>query len=158
MLSNRRLHSAKISDAINIEVRVSFYSNIPFIQNEPEAQPIGVIANTNLRSVVMLLYNPFRLIHIGHNISCERRADTKSSFFFSQDHKNTARTLEIVVVLPVGYTSHNSSSDDSLVGIFFPLYLFFSVFINSYGYVSICSSCVDNNIILQCTGSRGKTA
>lgn len=129
MLSNRRLHSAKISDAINIEVRVSFYSNIPFIQNEPEAQPIGVIANMNLRSVVMLLYNPFRRIHIGHNISCERRADTISRFFFSQDHKNTARTLEIVVVLPVGYTSHNSSSDDSLVGIFFPLFPFFFCFL-----------------------------
>lgn len=87
MLSNRRLHSAKISDAINIEVRVSFYSNIPFIQNEPEAQQIGVIANTNLWSVVMLLYNPFRRIHIDHNISCERGALTRYLVSFS--HKIT---------------------------------------------------------------------
>lgn len=52
--------------------RVSFYSNIPFIQNEPEAQTIGVIANTNLRSVVTL-YNPFRRIQIDYNILCEWR-------------------------------------------------------------------------------------
>lgn len=37
--------------------RVSFYTNIPFIRNEPEAQTIGVIAKTN-----SLLYNSFERI------------------------------------------------------------------------------------------------
>lgn len=58
-------------------------------------------------------YTPFRLIQIEHNNSCEHKAN-KQTIRRPQDgdvtHKNTARTLRMFVVLPVGYTSHNSSS------------------------------------------------